>query len=799
MTEFRFLSSLPASVGLLLVVAAALISWWLYRREIYDFPRPYRWLLPTLRSTAIALTLMMLLEPTLRSRYFEGTPTRLQVWLDGTASMAEEDTSAKESGSRPNRYARALEMLATGDTPKLEKWADQGEVFLGRFGADRSAQLWQSTVKQPAEVPQDYASLQPSEWFQPTSLSQLLIREKGRVSGFSAPANEEEAALSVQETERASPSENLQSNPILLFTDGQHNSGKSPLEVVAGWPKESAPLYIVGMGRNAPPETATLLAVDSPTQLFRTDRLQGTLQIQDGLPAGEPFQVAIYHEGELLWSEPLRGEGSGGRNIPFSFSIEEVVKKLEQNQPTDQSVQRLTIPLTARIELPSTDGAVVSKSERSWLLGVTTRKQRILLLDSRSRWESRYLRNALERDPQWSVDAYLVSPGKAPRWFAQSGNEVPFPLEGDDYLNYDLIITGELEPGALSAEQQDHLQHAVVRGGAGWIVIDGARGYWEDPSYKVVRSLIPTEKISVDPSSSLQSWRAVPVIDSPLANVLELGDGTAGNNETIWNQLPELKMLVPVKELPGSQILATAERGKEAYPLIVTRNYGAGRIVYFASDETWRWRYEVADKIHQRFWNQMSRWAMRLPFAVESEYLALDSGQPMYRIGEAIEIRARVRNSDGEPSQLSTIEAVASKSGQIMATTTLALETSLPGVYRGRFVGLQAGDYDISLQVPGLSLDANPLKTEIRVLEPENPELLRVARNDDLLTQLATATGGMYVTEDKIEQLWDHMELRHNSKLIESDQLLWQSFWWFIPILALIAMEWWLRKKAGLI
>jgi hypothetical protein len=43
------------------------------------------------------------------------------------------------------------------------------------------------------------------------------------------------------------------------------------------------------------------------------------------------------------------------------------------------------------------------------------------------------------------------------------------------------------------------------------------------------------------------------------------------------------------------------------------------------------------------------------------------------------------------------------------------------------------------------------------------------------------------------------MELESSSRLVENNRQLWQSYWWFIPLIALLAAEWWFRKKAGLI
>ena len=35
---------------------------------------------------------------------------------------------------------------------------------------------------------------------------------------------------------------------------------------------------------------------------------------------------------------------------------------------------------------------------------------------------------------------------------------------------------------------------------------------------------------------------------------------------------------------------------------------------YMGFDESWRWRYEVADLYHQRFWNQLKTRVMERPF-----------------------------------------------------------------------------------------------------------------------------------------------------------------------------------------
>ncbi len=41
-------------------------------------------------------------------------------------------------------------------------------------------------------------------------------------------------------------------------------------------------------------------------------------------------------------------------------------------------------------------------------------------------------------------------------------------------------------------------------------------------------------------------------------------------------------------------------------PLIVTRTFGNGKVLFMASDGAWRWRKGVEDRYHYRFWGQWS-------------------------------------------------------------------------------------------------------------------------------------------------------------------------------------------------
>ncbi len=68
-----------------------------------------------------------------------------------------------------------------------------------------------------------------------------------------------------------------------------------------------------------------------------------------------------------------------------------------------------------------------------------------------------------------------------------------------------------------------------------------------------------------------------------------------------------------------------------------------------------------------------------------------------------------------------------------------------------------------------------------------------------LLEAMAEAAGGRFLREGEFDRLDDLLRPLRRGRVEERETLLWQSWWWFVPIVALLAVEWALRKRAGLV
>ena len=67
------------------------------------------------------------------------------------------------------------------------------------------------------------------------------------------------------------------------------------------------------------------------------------------------------------------------------------------------------------------------------------------------------------------------------------------------------------------------------------------------------------------------------------------------------------------------------------------------------------------------------------------------------------------------------------------------------------------------------------------------------------LQQIAETGNGRYVHESQAERILTALRPLSSGTVVESDTVLWQTYWWFGAIIALLAIEWVLRKRVGLV
>lgn len=612
-------------------------------------------------------------------------------------------------------------------------------------------------------------------------------------SGISA-TQETAAVTSINDRDQNQDSRKPQT-AVVVLTDGQHNAGPSPQQTAGILGRQGLAFYTVSFGAEREAPDMALIGLEYPRMVFRKDRVRGTLVVRDRMPEGTPFVVQISHGDETLWQEELVTQMSGDRRVEFEFSVEELVQRLGTD--FDADVRQNAVPLALNAAIAALPGeSELANNDRSMRLAAITEGYKLLIIDGRTRWETRYLRNVFERDDQWSVTTVVAGPGTDATTLPRGDQDNQFPPDRDALFEYDLVVFGEVDPALLAEHEMTWLREFVELRGGGLVFIDGQRGKLRQLTEPGLRPLLPVEWLPDEMTSRPESLQ---LTDKGAAEpALSLATDEQ-KNRRFWSELPAPHTLVPVNPLPGAEVLVEVQVAGQRRPAIVTRRFGAGRVLYLACDETWRWRYKVADVYHQRIWNQLAKFVMPPPFAVSDEYLAIDTGPVSYEFGDSVPIRIRLKGRDGKPAVNAIVDALIRKDGRVVSTVSLTADPDVPGIYRGRTEDFPAGAYEVSVRASDYSESVLKARTEFVVLPPESGEMEQTASSATVLQAMAEASGGAFLREEQLALLPELLSPLSSGRVVESDTLIWQSYWWFAAIVTLLTVEWMLRKRAGLL
>lgn len=668
------------------------------------------------------------------------------------------------------RWKRLELLLTAGPRSLVESLAERHHVEILSLGGAESQTLW--TSPKPGT---DLSGSLPGGLPEPSATATNLS------DGIRARIGE-------KDEERVA---------AVLFSDGQHNEGRSPLETAKILGNRKIPIHTVGFGGTAAPEDLAVLEVKAPEMVFYRDRLKGEILLKDDMAPGKPFTLRIESQGQVVWEKSLTTDRSHLRRIPYDFPLQGLVEK--ERGPSVPGIEVLSRPLSLRVVISPVEG---EREKNNNAVEMHTRavlqRRKLLILDGRPRWEFRYLRNLFDRDEQWEVNALLADLAPEPGGWPRGDRPGTFPADRSILMTYDLIVFGEVPRPFLKPDELQGIRDFVEKRGGGLVILDGRRGHVA--SYTETREMGPLlpvdwkgESVGGRPSRLRLTETGARMGPLSLASGIE-------SDDDLWSSLPPPHWVAPARVLPGAECLLEALVGERQVPVLVFRRVGAGRVLYAGFDESWRWRFEVGDRHHQRFWNQMARWIMEPPFAVRGPRVALDTGKVFYAPGERVEIRARLRDPQGRPVETAAVEALLFCDGRRTGSLRLVPDENAGGIFRGQTAPLsRSGRYEVRLRVEGFPEEDLRLHAEFTVGPRETGELACLGANEELLRQMAGLSGGSFFREEEVFRLISRLEPLSREKVVESTTVLWQSYAWFLPIMVLLTIEWILRKRGGLL
>jgi hypothetical protein len=514
--------------------------------------------------------------------------------------------------------------------------------------------------------------------------------------------------------------------------------------------------------------------------------------------AGKPLRAPFTIESSLPRDEVavLEMKSSEGDIVTKSVTIPAMSRLHDVITWKPEKPGEIKLTLT----IPPTGGERFTENNRIEApLSVRKEKLRVLVIESFPRWEYRYLRNALERDPGVEVSCLLFHPDLGKNGVGR-GYLDAFPKE-EALTGYDVVFLGDVGTGKgqLTIEQCAALQKLVRDQATGVVFMPGLRGHEASLHETALADLMPVVWDDTQPRGWGTSAPGRFVLtETGMRSLLTKLEENDEASARIWQTLPGFQWYAPaLRAKAGTEILATHATETNRFgrvPLIVTKTYGAGKVLFMGTDGAWRWRKGVEDKYHYRFWGQVVRWMAYQRNMSAGEKMRLFYSPDRPAAGAVLTLNANVTSLAGEPLREGAVIAqITAPSGKTSSLRLTAAGEDAWGLFTGVFAPAEPGEYNVHLTCAeaGSALDAT-ISVQGTSREKRGQPV-----QVDVLREIAQLTRGRMIEDASPASVVAAVTTLPQPALQERRVQLWAHPLWAGSVILLLGVFWAGRKAAG--
>ncbi len=786
------------------VLGAVALIVWLYRHEGRASTLS-KLVLAGLRIALVLLAIFLLSEAVL-SVQRTGLPN-LTIMVDDSASQAIADQYADPEESRALRaLAASAAAPAAGDRLKPaatslaaganEEGTTRLAIAKGLILKDGAALLRRLQGQYRVRLYRVSSSAQPlTEVDRPGDVEPAAARLRALEATGTQTRLGDGVRQVLTELRGAPPS------AIILFTDGQTTEGQGLAKSAELAARKGVPVFTIGLGSPEPARDLELteLLVDDVVFVDDAVRFQAKLSAR-----GFQGQKVVVRLKE-------RPPGSNDPRADRELETKEVdaprdgqSERIELiHRPKTTGERTFIVEVEPRPQEPRPHELQTENNRIERLITVRKEKLKVLLVDSEPRYEFRYLKNYLERDETIDLKDGVVLLSSDPEYSEQDRSAIPtFPASKDDLFAYDVVIIGDADTSYLSQSQMQNLVQFVTEKGGGVLFIAGE--LFNPLSYRgtPLELLLPIELSDArNPTavgSGVTSFRPELTLEGRSNPIFRLGENEVASMQ-IWNELPELFWYLEApRKKPLAQVLAehpNAMGSQGRLPLIVYQFLGAGKVMFHAFDDTWRWRFRAGDRYFGRFWVQTIRFMARSRL-VGNRVAEIQTDRRRYQRGQPIQIRVRFPNPGLVPAG-GEVTIQLERKGQGPRKMTLKLSPGTKNVFEGALPQAAEGEYQVRL-LPPPTLE-RPVTADFRV-DPPIGEREHIEMNQPELVRAAEVSGGQFYRPLEAASLIKDLP-RPSKVLLDTDPPipLWNTWPVLALFLSLITLEWVIRKRKQMV
>ncbi len=774
---------LPTATMVAAFIGVIALSVYLYRRS-WGLKPWLRIALGSARLVVLALIVASLFEPMAVIHETHTQQRGLPVLIDISQSM-----SIKDPRKRPEDLAEAaaaLNLLSTTEQAEaavtaLNLDAKQRQAIATASRLDLAANLLSQSARPVFASIGETVDISYHTFGSETHLvSDASVLPKSVLSELLPAALETSIATSL---ESVAKSGGAPPTGIVLLSDGiDRGSSRRAESVLRDLGARGIPVYAVPIGL-ASPDDVSIRNIVMQEVAYSGDRVPVRVQLQSKGYEKRTARLSVLLNGRRVSSRTIRFEG-GLQFADIDFRVDVYEKGSVQVSVTIEPFE----------DEVSIDNNRVERSVR-----IVNEKINVLYIEGNARWEYRYLRAILKRDPR--IDATFIASNVGPEIARNSPEHIErFPDNLENVFHYDLSILGDVDASFFRGEELGLLEELVRDRGASLLMLCGPMHSPGSYQGTPVQTMLP---VRFDPDAK---WEQVgesvyPVLtpEGRSSLVMTLENETE-LNDRIWSRMAPMDQLPPLLAAkPGATVLAVLSDNSardQGYPLVAWQRYGTGKCMSIATDRLWRLRYRTGDKYHWRVWSQCIQFMTLSRLMGEHKRIRLETDRSIYPLGDRCRLYAHVLDDSFEPVVQPRFDVFVTglDGGQAKERVSLRPDRTHPGLYGGYFASQRSGRYRVE---PNEDDQRISNTTEFQVTDV-NRELADTNVDLENLKRIATLTGGECLSVQDLPKLASLLDSQPITTQVRSERSLWDNGWMALLLIGLVGIEWILRRRHDL-
>jgi len=570
---------------------------------------------------------------------------------------------------------------------------------------------------------------------------------------------------------------------VVVISDGHETSEPLDVERIASL---GVRVHTVAVGREADPNDEAIEEAQADVLAFVHRSANVRVKVRAERRAGQTLPVTLRRDDQVIADSVVTLGPDGRGEARLEFTPDRVGRALVQVQ----------IPVTATDPVPENNERVLS-------VRVARDRTRVLLVSGRPGWDARALRGLLGADPAIDLITFFIlrTPHDISLAPPSEMSLIPFPTDElfrEHLHSFDVVLFQDFEYGPYEMARYLPGIAEYVRQGGAFAMIGGTQSFGGGGYARTaVADILPvTLSDGLDVVEDAFKPRvATTASEHPLVRLAPERNA----NQDLWSRAaPMLGFHRWAGVRPGAHVLLahpSQKSGGAEAPVLVVGTASKGRVLALGVDSSWRWGMPSAGtsgdaSLYERFWNRALRWLIRDPL-LEPSTLACDP--PSVAPRTSFTVSGQLRDSAYTPLS-GTTALLTLRDAHEVVVDQKQVQTDHEGrVSFALTAPATLGGYRVTVNDGQQRAEAS----DVLIVERGGPELSDVTARPALLSRLSTQTDGTHVSIDKAPALSDLNRTRTRIAGMHSRTPFKQA-WFVVLTVGVLALEWFVRRRAGL-